>query len=149
MGIGYRIMHTLVLSFNLVCHEKPVINRIFDKIRFGSNPTKTAGKYRYELCYPTAIGGFRVVSVRDLTIGYDSSTPDNTPTLPVSGSSQMLTFKLENDCLITLRTSGTEPKIKYYTEYKGTSFEQGSAELQKIVDSMIETLMEPSLNNLK
>ena len=36
--------------------------------------------------------------------------------LPVSKSSQMITFYFENGCVATLRTSGTEPKIKYYTE---------------------------------
>ena len=39
-------------------------------------------------------------------------------TLPVSPSSQMITFTFENGCVVTLRTSGTEPKIKYYTEHK-------------------------------
>ena len=28
----------------------------------------------------------------------------------------MITFYFENGCVATLRTSGTEPKIKYYTE---------------------------------
>ena len=30
----------------------------------------------------------------------------------------MVTFTFENGCVATLRTSGTEPKIKYYTEHK-------------------------------
>ena len=37
--------------------------------------------------------------------------------LPVSTSSQMITFTFENSCVVTLRTSGTEPKIKYYSEF--------------------------------
>lgn len=37
--------------------------------------------------------------------------------LPVSKSSQMVTFTFENGITATLRTSGTEPKIKYYTEF--------------------------------
>lgn len=36
--------------------------------------------------------------------------------LPVSRNSQMLTFTFQNGCVATLRTSGTEPKIKYYAE---------------------------------
>lgn len=36
--------------------------------------------------------------------------------LPVT-SSHMITFTLQNGIVATLRTSGTEPKIKYYTEY--------------------------------
>lgn len=29
----------------------------------------------------------------------------------------MITFTLQNGVVATLRTSGTEPKIKYYTEF--------------------------------
>lgn len=36
--------------------------------------------------------------------------------LPSSSSTQMITFYFENGCEATLRTSGTEPKVKYYTE---------------------------------
>ena len=35
----------------------------------------------------------------------------------MSRSSQMITFTLQNGVVATLRTSGTEPKIKYYTEF--------------------------------
>ena len=37
--------------------------------------------------------------------------------LPGSKSTQMITFRLTNSCIVTIRTSGTEPKIKYYTEF--------------------------------
>lgn len=57
-----------------------------------------------------------MTSVRDLTSGYDSSQPDRKAVLPVSRSSQMITFTFNNGLVATLRTSGTEPKIKYYTE---------------------------------
>ena len=67
--------------------------------------------------YPAEVGGRKVVRWRDLTKpGYDSSTPEHTPELPVS-SSQMITCWL--DChdddqgiRFTVRASGTEPKIK-------------------------------------
>lgn len=42
--------------------------------------------------------------------------PDNKPILPISKTSEMITFNFENDFVCTLRTSGTEPKIKYYVE---------------------------------
>lgn len=32
----------------------------------------------------------------------------------------MITFTLQNGVVATLRTSGTEPKIKYYTEFCAT-----------------------------
>ena len=33
----------------------------------------------------------------------------------------MLTFSMDNGCVITFRTSGTEPKIKFYSELKATA----------------------------
>lgn len=36
--------------------------------------------------------------------------------LPCSSSSYMITFYFEEGTFITIRTSGTEPKIKYYSE---------------------------------
>lgn len=61
-------------------------------------------------------GKYKITSVRDLTTGYDDSQEDKKATLPVSCSSHMITFQFENGLVTTLRTSGTEPKIKYYTE---------------------------------
>lgn len=83
--------------------------------------------------YPTEIAGMKVLHVRDLTIGYDTEQADQKPVinvavslfspffflqiLPVSRSSQMITFLLEGGRPLTLRASGTEPKIKYYFEF--------------------------------
>ena len=36
--------------------------------------------------------------------------------LPTSKSSEMITFIFDNGVTATIRTSGTEPKIKYYAE---------------------------------
>ncbi len=60
----------------------------------------------------------------------------------------MITFKLDNDCLITLRTSGTEPKIKYYSEMKGDDYENTVQRLKLIVDDMVNVCLRPTLNNL-
>ena len=47
-----------------------------------------------------------------------SSSPLHThpQVLPVDPNSQFITFTLDNNCVFSLRTSGTEPKIKYYVE---------------------------------
>lgn len=68
--------------------------------------------------YPDSLlnGKYKIVGTRDLTTGYDSSQEDLKATLPVSRSSEMITFTFDNGLVVTLRTSGTEPKIKYYTE---------------------------------
>ena len=72
--------------------------------------------------YPESVGDgrFKVSAVRDLTTGHDSSQPDKRAVLPVSSSSEMITFTFSNGCVLTLRTSGTEPKIKYYSEMCAT-----------------------------
>ena len=44
------------------------------------------------------------------------SKPVLAPRVPASKSTQMITFSFENGAVITLRTSGTEPKVKYYAE---------------------------------
>uniref|UniRef100_A0A0K0DZU4 Phosphoglucomutase n=1 Tax=Strongyloides stercoralis TaxID=6248 RepID=A0A0K0DZU4_STRER len=74
------------------------------------------GNLRKDMKFPDTIGGVKVKYVRDLTIGYDTEQPGNKPKLPISTSSEMITFTLENCNVITLRASGTEPKIKYYIE---------------------------------
>ncbi|KAI8145427.1 hypothetical protein BJV82DRAFT_643703 [Fennellomyces sp. T-0311] len=124
-----------------ICDDKQTIQTIFERIRYGYEATSEnlkAGKYEY----PKEIAGYRVVGVRDLTVGYDSNTPDNRPTLPVSSSSEMITFKLENNAVFTIRTSGTEPKIKYYSELRGDSEEQARTDLSKVVQAIGDELVE-------
>lgn len=76
--------------------------------------------------YPDSLlnGKYKIVGTRDLTTGYDSSQEDLKVTLPVSRSSEMITFTFDNGLVVTLRTSGTEPKIKYYTELCAAPEEQ-------------------------
>lgn len=126
-----------------ICMDSVKTKAIFDRVRYGD-----VEKFE-KLNYPKTLGGFKVVSTRDLTVGYDSSKSDLKPTLAVSSSSQMITFRLENDCLITLRTSGTEPKIKYYTEYKGLNVADAQSTLDELVVKIIDELLEPTKNGLK
>lgn len=64
--------------------------------------------------YLDSVAGEKVVGIRDVTTGYDSAQPDKKCLLPLQ-SGHMITFSLANRCVFTLRTSGTEPKIKYAT----------------------------------
>lgn len=76
--------------------------------------------------YPTHLGTYPILSVRDISEGYDSSTPNHMSLLPKDCSANAITFTVQppphtllvfpHPCRITLRASGTEPKIKYYTE---------------------------------
>ncbi|VDP18478.1 unnamed protein product [Onchocerca flexuosa] len=90
---------------------------------FVPNQTATKnifGKIRQDKKYPQKIGKFDVKYVRDLTIGYDNEQPGNKPILPLSTSSEMITFTLSGGSSATIRASGTEPKIKYYIEFKSS-----------------------------
>ncbi|GBB97055.1 hypothetical protein RclHR1_02900018 [Rhizophagus clarus] len=129
-----------------ICYSPQTINKIFNKIRYGENPTKSLElnyPYSYQLSYPSTLAGHKITYIRDLTIGYDTSKPDNKATLPTSKSSHMITFGLENGCILTLRTSGTEPKIKYYLELSGKDKEEAERELHKITKSVADELLEP------
>jgi phosphoglucomutase/phosphopentomutase len=107
------------------------------------------GSLRKDLKYPPKIGKDHVEFVRDLTIGYDNSQPGNKPLLPISTSSEMITFTLKNGSIATLRASGTEPKIKYYIELrtapgkKQSDLEDVKMELEQLEKNVVETLLRP------
>lgn len=116
-----------------ICNDSLTIKKIFESLRQVNNQQNNVKiKFNHPLFirliniinihfyfkYPKSILGKRylIKSVRDLTTGYDSTTIDYIPLLPISKGSQMITFTFENGLIATLRTSGTEPKIKYYAE---------------------------------
>jgi len=125
---GYWVSH----NDYYICNDKKKIKEMFDRIRYSSSN---------ELNYPSQLAGKKVTFVRDLTVGYDSSTSDHKPVLAVSASSQMITFRLEGDILLTLRTSGTEPKIKYYSEYRGEDLKSAQLTLDKLVKIILKELL--------
>ncbi|KAM9819097.1 phosphoglucomutase-2 [Syngnathus typhle] len=127
-----------------ICHDQNVIRSLFERLR-----SYDGGKDSY----PSKCGRFSITSVRDLTTGYDNSQPDNKAILPTSRSSQMITFTFANGGVATMRTSGTEPKIKYYTELcaapGNSDLEHLKKELDQLVDAIIENFFEPQKNKLQ
>ncbi|XP_033118420.1 phosphoglucomutase-2-like isoform X2 [Anneissia japonica] len=125
-----------------ICHHQPTIQNMFDTIRTMENGS-----------YPSACGEFKITGTRDLTTGFDSNQPDNKAILPTSKSSQMITFTFENGAVATLRTSGTEPKIKYYTEICAdpslSDYEALKEELRHLVQNLIDNFLQPNKNNLQ
>jgi len=127
-----------------LCYDPVVIKQVFERLRNYDGPGK----------YPQKLGRFEIKYVRDLTTGYDNNQPDEKAILPVSKSSQMITFTFTNGCVITMRTSGTEPKIKYYSELcadpaRGMSREDAESELQEMVVLLRQDFFEPEKNNLR
>ena len=63
-----------------------------------------------------ALAGVEVTAVRDLDSGLDTAQAEGRSRLPWQQGDLMLTFTLDNVHTLTLRASGTEPKLKYYLE---------------------------------
>lgn len=133
------------LNSYYLCYDPKKIEQIFEKIR---NWKGTQGAYPKSVCD----GKYKIRYIRDLTTGHDTSEPSGISKLPASKSSQMITFTLENDVIVTLRTSGTEPKIKYYSEYcatpEETDWELIKSTLPEIVDGIVEEMLQPVENEL-
>ncbi|KAJ8414515.1 hypothetical protein AAFF_G00037170 [Aldrovandia affinis] len=134
-------LHISTTSY-VICHDPPTVERIFSRLR----------NFEGENKYPMSCGEYSVAHVRDVTTGYDSSQPDKKCVLPVTKNSQMLTFTFQNGIVATLRTSGTEPKIKYYTEFCALPGKSDASslkvELWKVTEALVEEFLEPDKNNL-
>ena len=61
-------------------------------------------------------------------------------TLPADAKSQMITFTFENGVVSTLRTSGTEPKLKYYAEFCGKPENKDWDKIEQELDDMVAAL---------
>jgi phosphomannomutase len=134
--------HFSLVSYFL-CYEPETIVTIFERIRNMENNG-----------YPTSVlnGKYPIASVRDLTTGIDTSQPNEKALLPCSKSSQMITFTFKNGAVVTLRTSGTEPKIKYYAELCGQpgneEWNASKITLKEMVEAIVDEMLQPGNNNL-
>uniref|UniRef100_A0A672L8E5 Phosphoglucomutase 2-like 1 n=1 Tax=Sinocyclocheilus grahami TaxID=75366 RepID=A0A672L8E5_SINGR len=135
---GYHISRTSYV----ICNDPPTIHRIFSRLRNSGGSG----------VYPESCGDYCITHIRDVTTGYDSSQPDKKCVLPLSRNSQMVTFTFQNGIVATLRTSGTEPKIKYYTEFCAAPGERDISsleeELRKVTAALVEEFLEPDKNSL-
>lgn len=132
------------VSYNsyIVCHDPKLTDRIFHRLR-------TEGP---EGGYWTEVAGQRIVSIQDITMGYDSSAANHVCSMPRTPDSHMIMYEFANGVTITLRTSGTEPKIKYYTEIAGQpgqTREDLKHTLVSFVDAAVNAMLEPDRHGLK
>ena len=124
------------VSYNsyVICRDPIKTDAIFRRIRTGG-PGDT---------YFPEVAGSRVVAVKDVTTGFNSD-------LPLTPDSHMIMFDFDNGVTATLRTSGTEPKIKFYTEIAGAPGiprETLEHQLHAFVDQMVDELLQPKQNGL-
>ncbi|GAA5845911.1 hypothetical protein JCM9279_002421 [Rhodotorula babjevae] len=115
-----------------ISRDSAVTDRIFSLLRFGNPNTDSSTALPAQLALPTSLGGYPLTAIRDLTVGFDSGNPPSfEPRLPVDRSAHMIGFVLGStraegegegdgvEVVGTVRTSGTEPKIKFYLEARG------------------------------
>lgn len=106
---------------------------------------------------PTHVGARKILRWRDLTVGFDSASPDGKPNMPVDPTAQMITCELEGGIVFTPRGSGekdiafryktlliimlllgTEPKIKLYIEATGASTSaEGKAAANEVLQDLV------------
>ncbi|SGY14219.1 BQ5605_C010g06107 [Microbotryum silenes-dioicae] len=125
-----------------ICRDSKKTDRIFSKLRFGTEaPPTTTKEMKAKLNLPKLMSGYPVVWFRDLTIGYDSANaPSFEPSLPVDEKSHMISFKIGGEDGVevvgTVRTSGTEPKIKFYLEGSGADRHLVGKKLQQVREAL-------------
>nr|UEK51467.1 Pgm-2a-like protein [Parasacculina yatsui] len=153
--------HHLSNNSYYICYQPAVVTSIFERIRhWREGPTLDVadggGEWRYPAALETGPGEtartVEVVSVRDLTTGHDTSREDGLADLPTCPNSQMITFTFRNGVVLTLRTSGTEPKIKWYAELCG-AVGQPASQLKQELDELVEAVkvfwLQPEENKLQ
>lgn len=133
-----------------ICSDPVTIDRIFWGIRHSQESDST-------IHYPSSIAGLAVNSVIDLTAGYgydSTNAPSYQPRLPLS-SGHMVQFRAQSTddpsikIVLTIRTSGTEPKIKYYLEGSATDRQELARILNLIVKDLAEVWMKASEHGLR
>lgn len=131
------------VSYNsyVFCHDKQLTKRIFARLRSGPGE----GGYWKECA------GTQITAVHDITLGYDSTSTDKVSSLPATPESEMVMFEFSNSVSVTLRTSGTEPKIKFYTEIQGKAGDttaQLTEKLTTFVEGVISEMLQWEVHNL-
>jgi len=127
------------VSYNAykICHDSAITDKLFERLRQdGSGNIGT---------YMSTFDGVAATSIKDVTLGFDSTTADNVLDMPATPGSHMIMYEFENGVSFTLRTSGTEPKIKFYTELaaaSGIPRDQALMILQKFVDATVRDMLQ-------
>lgn len=116
----------------LITPSPAMTNKVFNDIRSLHNGSR-----------PQTIGSRKILRWRDLTLGYDSSTADNRPDLPVDANAQMITCEL-SDIVFTARGSGTEPKLKLYIEAKGSTSDEAKIRAEEVLNDLLKEWFNPA-----
>jgi len=83
---------------------------------------------------PASIGGIDVVSTADFL---EDSIPDSADSVYILPAANVLQYKLKDGTKVTVRPSGTEPKIKFYFSSLGVSREETESKIKKMIDDIV------------
>jgi len=94
---------------------------------------------------PKTLGGSKVVRIKDYLCSTDHDLVSGTTTVIGLPKSNVLQFFTENGSKVSVRPSGTEPKIKFYFGIKGhlkekTDFDMVNAILEAQIEDIIREL---------
>ncbi|SOV14759.1 phosphoglucomutase, putative [Plasmodium sp. gorilla clade G2] len=106
-------------------------------------------EFRSNGLYKTNLGSYKIIHIRDLTTGYDSTTEDKKSLIAPTPDSQNITIHFENTAILTIRASGTEPKVKWYAEISRDTYEQAKKEIDQLIDEVMPIFMQPNKYNVK
>jgi phosphomannomutase len=97
------------------------------------------------------LGDLKIKHIRDVTNGIDTSLPQGSKShLPSTPDAEMITMFFENGAVVTVRASGTEPKVKYYSEMSSrVSREDAVTNLAKIVETVKSHFYQPTKYPMK
>ncbi|MBU0934924.1 MAG: phospho-sugar mutase [Spirochaetes bacterium] len=94
-------------------HQESGINKYFEGSSGMDIMKGIMAKYRSD--QPKALGGIQVVRIRDFKTGLVWDTANPSASQPIGlPKSDVIQWYLADDTLVTVRPSGTEPKIKFY-----------------------------------
>lgn len=100
----------------------------------------------FRACPPKSLGGGAVVSIKDYeTLELTDVKTGKVEKMDMPTTSNVLQFFTEDGTKISVRPSGTEPKIKFYVEVKGTmatadEYDKAIAETQAKIDTIKKDL---------
>lgn len=134
----YELLLDIYLEFGLYLED---LNSIVRKGKSGAEEIAMMMQ-NYRETPPTELAGSRVVQIHD----YQNSTTQDILTGKTSPivlpKSNVLQFITEDNTKVSVRPSGTEPKIKFYFSVKGSLTDRKDYPAQK-------TILEQKINTLK
>lgn len=121
--------------------------RLISVVRKGKSGAEEIKKIMesYRLTPPSVINGSKVMVVHDYLLQQSHDKVIDKITKLTLPKSDVLQFLTEDGSKISVRPSGTEPKIKYYFSVKGElgsvfNYEKVNSELEKRIDNIISDM---------